>query len=188
MDACAPYIHPVSEPWPAVVGRYKEIAFALKGVEWRQPGLVAVASKIAASAGEHKPIAFDVPNSYEPKTGANPWRQPKLTAEVEDMLRKFDFDRNFIVSVDELHTLLVRTEPSLTKRQSQNVYEEMVAAGYDTDGDGKVSKCTERLWHSLHLCDGRQTSIPTCASCPTRPALESRSAGSFPWRRSPQYG
>jgi len=130
---------------------YKEIAFALKGVEWRQPGLVAVASKIEASAGEHKPIAFDVPNSYEPKTGANPWRQPKLTAEVEDMLRKFDFDRNFIVSVDELHALLVRTEPSLTKRQSQNVYEEMIAAGYDTDGDGKLSVAEiAAIWVKKH--------------------------------------
>jgi len=52
---------------------YKEIALALKGVEWRQPGLVAFAAKLAASAGEHKPITFEVPNSYEPKSGPNPW-------------------------------------------------------------------------------------------------------------------
>jgi len=39
------------------LGRYKEIALALKGVEWRQPGFVAFASKLAASAGEHKPIS-----------------------------------------------------------------------------------------------------------------------------------
>ena len=45
---------------------YKEIAFALKGVEWRQPGLVAVASKLAASAGPHKPINVVVPDTYEP--------------------------------------------------------------------------------------------------------------------------
>jgi len=52
---------------------YKEIAFALKGVEWRQPGLVAVASKLAASAAPHKPIKFLTPSTYEPKTGPNPW-------------------------------------------------------------------------------------------------------------------
>jgi len=53
---------------------YKEIAFALKGVEWRQPGLVAVASKLAASAGPHKPITFDTPSSYVPKSGPNLWK------------------------------------------------------------------------------------------------------------------
>ena len=52
---------------------YKEIAFALKGAEWRQPGLVAVASKLAGSAAEHKPIDVVVPDSYEPKAGPNPW-------------------------------------------------------------------------------------------------------------------
>ena len=52
---------------------YKEIAFALKGAEWRQPGLVAVASKIAASAGEHTPIDFKVPDTYEPSSGPNSW-------------------------------------------------------------------------------------------------------------------
>jgi len=52
---------------------YKEVDAALKGLEWRQPGLVALAAKLATSAGEHKPIAVVVPLSYEPKTGANPW-------------------------------------------------------------------------------------------------------------------
>jgi len=52
---------------------YKEIAFALKGAEWRQPGLVAVASKIAGSVGPHKPIDIKVPDTYEPSTGPNPW-------------------------------------------------------------------------------------------------------------------
>ena len=47
---------------------YKEIALALKGAEWRQPGLVAFASKVAASAGEHSPIAVVVPASYIPAT------------------------------------------------------------------------------------------------------------------------
>jgi hypothetical protein len=52
---------------------YKEIAFALKGTEWRKPGLVAIASKLAMSAGEHRPIEFNVPDTYEPATGPNPW-------------------------------------------------------------------------------------------------------------------
>jgi len=52
---------------------YKEIAIALKGSEWRQPGLVAFARKLATSAGEHKPIHFEVPASYEPKKGPNVW-------------------------------------------------------------------------------------------------------------------
>ena len=61
---------------------YKEIAFALKGMEWRQPGLVAVASKIASSAGEHKPIDVKVPASYEPATGPNPWLHPPASSDV----------------------------------------------------------------------------------------------------------
>ena len=52
---------------------YKEIALALKGDEWRQPGLVAVAAKIAGSAGTHKPNDATVPDSYEPATGPNKW-------------------------------------------------------------------------------------------------------------------
>jgi hypothetical protein len=52
---------------------YKEIALALKGVEWRQPGLVAFASKLVASAAEHAKIVVEVPDSYAPKTGVNPW-------------------------------------------------------------------------------------------------------------------
>jgi len=45
---------------------YKEIALALKGDEWRQPGLVALAGKLAASIAPHAPISFDVPKDYEP--------------------------------------------------------------------------------------------------------------------------
>jgi len=52
---------------------YKEMDLALKGEEWRQPGLVALATKLATSAGEHVPIDVFVPKSYEPKTGPNPW-------------------------------------------------------------------------------------------------------------------
>ena len=55
---------------------YKEIALALKGMEWRLPGLVAFASKVASSAGEYKPIDFKVPTTYEPKRGPNPWTMP----------------------------------------------------------------------------------------------------------------
>lgn len=52
---------------------FKEIALALKGVEWRKPGLVAFASKLASSAAPHMPVAVEVPNTYEPKSGQNPW-------------------------------------------------------------------------------------------------------------------
>jgi hypothetical protein len=45
----------------------------LKGEEWRQPGLVALASKLAMSARAHLPIKVLVPTSYAPKTGANLW-------------------------------------------------------------------------------------------------------------------
>ena len=71
---------------------YKEIAFALKGVEWRQPGLVAVASKIAASAAEHKPIDVVVPDSYEPKQGPNKWKDEHFS-KFEALVKQFDFDR-----------------------------------------------------------------------------------------------
>jgi len=54
---------------------YKDIDVALKGEEWRQPGLVTLAAKLATSAGEHKPIKVEVPTSYEPKAGANPWAE-----------------------------------------------------------------------------------------------------------------
>ena len=69
---------------------YKEIALALKGVEWRQPGLVAVAAKLAGSAAPHKPIEIKVPESYERKTGPNPWagimtaRQALLSPRMEE--------------------------------------------------------------------------------------------------------
>jgi len=52
---------------------YKEIDLALKGEEWRQPGLVALADKLATSAGVHNPIDVTAPPTYQPKTGANPW-------------------------------------------------------------------------------------------------------------------
>ena len=55
---------------------YKEIALALKGVEWRTPSLVAIASKLAASAAPHVPIEFTVPDTYEPKVGPNKWSAP----------------------------------------------------------------------------------------------------------------
>jgi hypothetical protein len=52
---------------------YKEIALALKGVEWRKPGLVAVASKLAAGGDEHSPIEVVVPTSYVAASGPNKW-------------------------------------------------------------------------------------------------------------------
>jgi hypothetical protein len=57
---------------------YKDIALALKGAEWRLPGLVAFASKLASSAGEHEEIDLVVPASYQAKAGPNPWRDLAL--------------------------------------------------------------------------------------------------------------
>jgi len=53
---------------------YREIAISLKGGEWRLPGLVAVAQKLAGSVVPHKPIDVRVPSVYKPKTGTNPWK------------------------------------------------------------------------------------------------------------------
>jgi len=58
---------------------YSEAEISLKGEEWRQPSLVAFAAKLAANACGCQPINFEVPMSYKPKTGTNPWR--RLTAE-----------------------------------------------------------------------------------------------------------
>jgi len=70
---------------------YREVDVALKGEEWRQPGLVALADKLSTSAGEHTPQKVMVPSSYEPKTGANPWddesihaRSSSVTIEADD--------------------------------------------------------------------------------------------------------
>jgi len=54
---------------------YKEMELALKGEEWRQPGLVGLVDKLATSARENKPIKVVVPTTYKPKTGANPWAE-----------------------------------------------------------------------------------------------------------------
>jgi hypothetical protein len=56
---------------------------ALKGEEWRKPGLVALAAELARSAGEHRPINVRVPASYVPKTGANPWAEAGDAARTE---------------------------------------------------------------------------------------------------------
>jgi len=58
--------------WPSNL--YNESALTLKGVEWRKPGLVSVAAKMAASAAEHEPIEFQVPEAYQPKVGPNRWK------------------------------------------------------------------------------------------------------------------
>ena len=63
---------------------YKEIALALKSVEWRKPGLVAFASKLAASAGPHSPIHFEVPDTYEPATGPAKWSPSDLVPATSD--------------------------------------------------------------------------------------------------------
>jgi len=44
---------------------YKEIALALKGAEWRKPGLVAFAFKLAVGGDERKPIKVNPPVQEE---------------------------------------------------------------------------------------------------------------------------
>jgi len=54
---------------------YKEIAVSLKSVEWRAPGLAAIAHKLVSSTGPRKPIKFKVPSSYEANIAEpNPWK------------------------------------------------------------------------------------------------------------------
>jgi len=116
---------------------YKEIAFALKGVEWRQPGLVAVASKIAASAAEHKPIAFEVPSSYEPKKGPNKWKDEHFS-KVEALVKQFDFDRDYVVNANELYSILKKTDDSITVTDAAHLYQTLLDT-HDANCDGQLS-------------------------------------------------
>jgi len=127
---------------------YKEIAFALKGAEWRQPGLVAVASKIAASAGEHKPIDVNVPDSYVPKRGPNKWKDGKA-GEIQAMIKRFDFDSDFIISVNELHQLLSRTDPELTFNDAGRIYDQLLEKA-DASNDGQISIDEVAAYRVLH--------------------------------------
>jgi len=124
---------------------YKEIAFALKGVEWRQPGLVAVASKLAGSAAPHKPINFEVPDTYKPKAGPNKWKTPGMADKVENLIKLFDTDRDYIVSSDELHELLKKSDPHITDLQSQEIFLELLK-NYDTNGDDQLSVDEVAAW------------------------------------------
>jgi len=81
-----------------------------------------------------------VPSSYEPKTGPNRWQSDAtLTTQVEAMLRTFDTDRDYIITAEELHALLLRTDPSITREQSADIYRQMLASGYDVNGDGHIA-------------------------------------------------
>ena len=119
---------------------YKEIAIALKAVEWRKPGLVALASKIASSATEHTPIDMKVPDAYIPKRGPNRYKfSSEKTTTIERILGTVDSDRKYVTSAAELHTLLSRAIPTLMEEESSQIYSGMLADGYDTDGDGQIS-------------------------------------------------
>jgi len=118
---------------------YKEIAFALKGVEWRQPGLVAVASKLAGSAKEHAPIDVQVPSSYVPKKGPNRWKNESLAKKVEAILGLFDANSDYVASPDELHSLVLQTEPNTTPQESNEMFNRLLASESDSNGDGKIT-------------------------------------------------
>jgi len=120
---------------------YKEIALALKGAEWRQPGFVAFASKLATSVREHQPIDFEVPASYVPKRGPNKWEKPDLAKEIESIIRQFDANSDYIFSAVELHNLLKTLDQNVTKEQSKRMYEKIqqTQQAYDADADAQVS-------------------------------------------------
>jgi len=118
---------------------YKEIALALKGVEWRQPGFVAFAAKLVGSAGEHKPIDFEVPATYKCKKGPNKWTNEDLAKRIEAVISAFDSDRNYVVSADELFQLLVKVDPSVTEARANAIYFELLDQGFDANGDGELS-------------------------------------------------
>jgi len=65
---------------------YSEVELTLKGLEWRKPGLVAVAATLAASTGERQPIDFEVPRLYKPKAGPNPWAAKDVKAGIRPLL------------------------------------------------------------------------------------------------------
>jgi len=117
---------------------YKEIALALKGVEWRQPGLVAFASKIAGSADEHTPIDVKVPDTYQPKRGPNRWKTPQMAQQVERIIQLFDSDHDYIVTAAELHVFLLRVDEDTTMETSQQMYDDMHRTS-DVNRDGQIS-------------------------------------------------
>ena len=82
---------------------YKEIALALKGIEWRKPGLVAFATKIAESARPHKPIRVVPPQAYTPKTGPNPWSTNNVTART-DVTVHLSLEDCHVALINELAT------------------------------------------------------------------------------------
>jgi len=117
---------------------YKEIAFALKGVEWRQPGLVAVASKLVGSAAPHKPIEVAVPDSYVPKRGPNKWMHGSVMRTVKAMVQPFDGDRDYIISADELHAILAKSDSPVSKLEAAKLYAELLTR-FDANADGQLS-------------------------------------------------
>jgi len=73
---------------------YREMDLVLKGEEWREPGLVALASKIAASARQHQPIKMVTPETYVPSTAANPWAMPGGAVSEAEAASDWSFKKN----------------------------------------------------------------------------------------------
>ena len=66
---------------------------------------------------------------------------PALNAreQVEMTIRTFDVDGGSIISPDEFHALLVRTDPEVTLEETKQMYDELLDSGYDADDDGQLS-------------------------------------------------
>ena len=88
------------------------------------------------------PCVWQVPDSYVPKRGPNKWKSGRA-AEVEELLKRFDSDRDYIISVNELHALLSRASPTLTFKECGRIY----------DGARlRLSPCTRLRSASLPRC------------------------------------
>jgi hypothetical protein len=72
---------------------YSEIALALKALEWRTPGLVALASKLTSSR-PHRPMAVHVPASYgragRQQAFVPPTRRASIAAEMRRVSTSLD--------------------------------------------------------------------------------------------------
>jgi len=91
---------------------YKDIALALKGAEWRQPGLVAFATKLVSSAGPRETIELQVPTSYEARSGPNPWL-------ASDSLE----DNSISLPANQRPTFIISGADSLVEAEKSHKYD-----------------------------------------------------------------
>jgi len=101
-----------------------------------------------------------VPDSYVPKRGPNKWKSGRA-AEVEELLKRFDSDRDYIISVNELHALLSRASPTLTFKECGRIYDDLLEK-YDHNKDGELS--VEEI--ALYWVEMEQAGLPASQLVP----------------------